>query len=92
METTVYGPLRGTTGEKTVDVPFDGGTVADALARFVDEYPRTKAHLVSEAEREDDDIRVRPSVRVLLDGDRVDLDAECPPDASLQLIPAAQGG
>lgn len=92
METTVYGPLRGTTGEKTVDVPFEGGTVADALARFVDEYPRTKAHLVPDEEREDDDFRIHPSVRVLVDGDRVDLDSECPSDASLQLIPAAQGG
>lgn len=88
----MYGPLRGTTGEKTVEIPFEGGTVADALATFVDEYPRAKAHLVPDEENEDDDFNVHPSVRVLLDGERVEFDAECPPEASLQLIPAAQGG
>ena len=31
MELTVYGPLRSATGEKTVEVDFDGETIADAL-------------------------------------------------------------
>lgn len=92
MEVKVYGPLRGTTGQKTVDVTFEGGTVADALAAFLDEFPRAEAQLVPEDERDADEVRVHPSVRVLLDGERVELDEECPTESSLQLIPAAQGG
>lgn len=90
MEVTVYGPLRGATGDKTVEVPFDGGTIADALAAFVEAYPRASDHLVAGDDAGGFD--VHPSVRVLCDGERVDLDAACSADATLQLIPAAQGG
>lgn len=86
MECTVYGPLRGATGEKAVTVAFEGGTVRDALGTFVGAYPGAESHLF------DDEGRVRPSVRVALDGDRVDLDAACPPDAALTIYPAMRGG
>ena len=85
MELTVYGPLRSATGEKTVSLAFDGDTVADAIEAFVDAYPRARPHLY-------DGERLRPSVRVTLEGERVDLETPCPADASLALFPAVQGG
>lgn len=86
MDVTVYGQLRAATGEKTVHVEGDVETVADALDRFLEAYPRASQHVLA------DDGTVRPSVRILLDGERVDLDSDCPPDASLQLFPAMEGG
>lgn len=85
MELSVYGPLRGATGRKTVTLEFDGDTVADAIDAFVDAYPRAQPHLY-------DGETLRPSVRVALEGERVDLEADCPADASLALFPAVQGG
>ncbi|WP_255194033.1 ubiquitin-like small modifier protein 1 [Natronobeatus ordinarius] len=85
MELTVYGPLRSVTGEKTVPLAFEGGTVADAIEAFVDAYPRARPQLY-------DGEALRPSVRVALEGERVDLEADCPADASLALFPAVQGG
>jgi molybdopterin synthase sulfur carrier subunit len=86
MEVTVYGPLRSATGEKTVTVAFEGGTVAEALDRFVDAYPRARPQVY------DDGGELRASVRVSCDGERVDADDPCPPDATLALHPAVQGG
>lgn len=86
MKVTVYGPLRGATGEKTVSVDFEGGTVADALDAIVEAYPRTKRELY------DDSGTLLPSVRVVVDGEAVDPDDPCPPDASLALHPAVRGG
>lgn len=86
MEVTVYGPLRGATGEKTVHVDFDGETVADAVASFVRAYPRAERHLYR------DDGSLEPSVRVSVNGAAVELDADCPPDAAVSLHPAMQGG
>jgi len=85
MEITVYGPLRGATGEKTVTVDFDGGTVAEALDAFVDVYPRAAQHLF-------DDGTLQSSVRVTVDGERVDPADDCPGDATLSVHPAMQGG
>jgi molybdopterin synthase sulfur carrier subunit len=86
MDVTVYGELRAATGEKTVELAGPVETVRDALDRFVDKYPRARSQLF------DEDGKVRPSVRVMCDGERVDLGAECPPEAGLQLFPAMQGG
>lgn len=86
MEITVYGPLRSATGEKTVDLDFDGGTVGDALESFVARYPRAQSQLYT------DDGTVRPSVRVTVDGGRADLDDPCPDGATIALHPAIQGG
>ncbi|WP_435176417.1 ubiquitin-like small modifier protein 1 [Halorussus sp. AFM4] len=86
MQVTVYGPLRSATGEKTVELAFGGGTVRDALAVFVEEYPRARSQLY------DDDDRVRSSVRVSVNGERADLDDGCPADAELTVFPAVQGG
>lgn len=85
MEVTVYGPLRGATGSKTVTVEFDGGTVGDALDALVAAFPRTERYLF-------DDGTLEPSVRVAVDGESVDVDDACPPDASLSVHPAMQGG
>ncbi|MFT4885254.1 MAG: molybdopterin synthase sulfur carrier subunit [Natronomonas sp.] len=86
MEITVYGELRATTGAKTVALDAAPETVDDAIAAFIEAYPRARTRLL------DDDGDVRPSVRVTLDGKNVDLDAACPADAELQLFPAMQGG
>lgn len=86
MRVTVYGPLRSATGEKTVALDFDGGTVEDALVAFVESYPRAESHLYA------DDGDLRGSVRVSVDGDRVDPTDDCPADAELTVFPAVQGG
>ena len=86
MRVTVFGPLRSATGEKTVELDFAGGTVADAVAAFADAYPRARSQLY------DADGDLRPSVRVTRNGDRVEADDECPPDAELSVVPAVQGG
>ncbi|ADB59547.1 thiamineS protein [Haloterrigena turkmenica DSM 5511] len=84
-EITVYGPLRSATGEKTVSLEWAGGTVADAIAAFVDAYPRAESQLY-------DGETVRPSVRVTVDGERAALKDPISADASLTLMPAVQGG
>ena len=86
MQVTVYGPLRSATGGKTVELEFDGGTVRDALSAFVERYPRAKPQLYT------DDDRLRSSVRLSVNGERVDPDEECPDDADLTVFPAVQGG
>lgn len=86
MQVTVYGPLRSATGKKTVMLNFEGGTVKDALDAFVENYPRTKSQLYDENEA------ARSSVRVSVNGERANLDDECPSDAELTVFPAVQGG
>ena len=86
MDIVVYGPLRSATGSKRVAVDVDGSTVEDALGAFVEAYPRGAAHLYA------DDGTVRPSVRVTVDGERVELSDPCPADGELALFPAMQGG
>lgn len=86
MDVTVYGDLRAATGEKTVVLEADSETIGEALDRFVEAYPRARSRIF-DAEGE-----IRPSVRVMLDGERVDLDSECPQQAHIQLFPAMQGG
>jgi molybdopterin synthase sulfur carrier subunit len=85
MEVTVYGPLRGATGEKTVTVAFEGGTVADALDALVSAYPRAKQHLY-------DDGTLSASARISVNGDTADPDDDCPPDADVSIHPPMQGG
>lgn len=86
MQFTVYGPLRGATGAKTVTVEGDPETVADAIDAFVEAHPGTDRYLY------DDGGSLRPSVRVTVDGDRADPSDPCPPDAGITLMPAVQGG
>ncbi len=86
VNVTLYGPLRSLTPNRTVTLDFDGGTVADALDRFVDAYPRAASQLYDESGT------LRPSVRVMYDDERADFDDRCPPDAELKLFPAMRGG
>jgi len=86
VEFVVYGPLRSATGTDRVEVPFDGGTVADAVAAFVEAYPRAADQLF------DEDGATRPSVRVVREGARVEPDEPCTADDSLTLFPAIRGG
>lgn len=86
MQITVYGPLRSATSEKTVTLAFNGGTVEDALAVFVENYPRAKSQLYTT------NGQLRASVRISVNGERVALDDDCPADAELTVFPAVQGG
>lgn len=86
MQITVYGPLRGATGGKTVEVDADPETVGDALDAFVEAYPRAEQHLV------DGDGDLRSSVRLTVDGDRAAPGDPCPDDAVLTVHPAMRGG
>jgi len=86
MEFVVYGPLRAATGGKHVAVAVAGDTVRDAVEALLAAHPRAEPHLLDPAGA------LRPSVRVMRDGERVDLDAPCPPGATLSLFPAMQGG
>lgn len=85
MEVTVYGHLRGATGEKTVIVDFDGGTVREAVSALVEAYPRAERHLF-------DDDALESSVRLSVDGATVDPEDDCPADAELSVHPPMQGG
>jgi molybdopterin converting factor small subunit len=127
VQVTLYGPLRGVTGAKTVEVsvesadptdadepaetaetdrvdedgsrPRDGAdgvqrrstptdeptpTVGDVVRAFVAAYPRSRDQLLT------DEGAIRPSVRVLCDGDRRELSA--PATDEMGLFPAMRGG
>lgn len=86
MHVTVYGPLRSATAEKTVSLAFDGGTVEDALAVFVENYPQAKSQLYTS------DGELHVSARLSVNGERVELNDDCPADAELTVFPAVQGG
>ncbi|MFD1587655.1 ubiquitin-like small modifier protein 1 [Halorientalis brevis] len=86
MELTVYGPLRAATGDKTVDVTVNGETAGDVIDAFVAAYPRAAAQL------EDSEGRLRPSVRILVDGDQAAVEDHLPPDPTVALFPAMRGG
>lgn len=88
MKFEVYGPLRSSTGGKAATVAVAGETVEDALRAFLDEYPRARQYLLTD----DDDPTFRPSVRVVQNGEKVDLSDPVDTDATLTLIPAVQGG
>lgn len=85
MDVTVYGPLRGATGEKTVTVDADPETVGDVIEAFVDAYPAAEPELY-------DGNCLRPSVRIAIDGDPASPEDLCPPDATVSLHPALRGG
>ncbi|GAB3020823.1 MoaD/ThiS family protein [Natronobiforma cellulositropha] len=85
MELTVYGPVRDATGEKVVEVAFEGGSVEDALETFVETYPDAESQVF-----DGDDLAA--NVRVTLEGERVGLDDACPADGSLTIFPAIHGG
>ena len=86
MEVVVYGSLRSATGSKTVAVDPEERPVAGVVEALCAAYPSAERHL------RDDDGDLRPSVRVAVDGETAGLDADCPPDAAVQLFPAMRGG
>lgn len=90
MNVQVYGPLRSATGSKTAPVDPDSlpehPTVSDVLDALCAAHPRARSHL------RDEDGSLRPSVRVTVDGDRADLDDDCPADAEVRVFPAMRGG
>ncbi len=86
MDVTVYGPLRSAIGGKETTLQFSGGTVDDAIDTLVSEFPRAAQYLYGA----DNDLR--PSVRISVNGDRVESGDQCQSDASIKIMPAVQGG
>ncbi|WP_075936210.1 ubiquitin-like small modifier protein 1 [Halosegnis longus] len=86
MEIQVYGQLRSVTGSKTVALSPADQTVGGVVAALRESYPKLDSHLV------DCDGELRPSVRVVVDGEKATMDTDCPPDADVKLFPAMQGG
>ncbi|WP_224338110.1 ubiquitin-like small modifier protein 1 [Haloprofundus halobius] len=86
MKVLVYGPLRSVTGEKTIELTVDGNSVQDAVESFVSTYPRTASQLVDEEDK------IRPSVRILIEDERVSLNDTLSSDATMKLFPAMRGG
>lgn len=86
MEIIVYGPLRSATGQKRVQLDFDGETVQDALQTFVTAYPRAEQYLY------DDDGELASSVRLSIEDDPVEPEDERESDMSLRIHPAMRGG
>lgn len=88
MELTVYGPLRGVTGEKqlSVAVPDADPTVRQVLETLAETYPRAEPQLFAS------DGTIQGSVRVLVDGEAAELDAVCPSNATVSVMPAMRGG
>ena len=95
VRVTLYGPLRGVTGSKTVELTLAPGdregsrsnaepTVGDLVRAFVETHPRSRDQLLTE------DGEIRPSVRVLCDGEKREL-AE-PVTREVGLFPAMRGG
>lgn len=88
MDVTVHGPLRGVTGSKSLSVPDADAemSVRELLDRLAEAYPRTRSQLFT------DDGSVQGSVRVMVDGEVAALDADCPPTADVEIVPAVRGG
>lgn len=86
MELTVYGPLRAATDGKTVELTVDGETAGDVIDAFVAAYPRAASHLM------DDEGNLRPSVRIMVDGDQANVDDRLQSDTTVALFPAMRGG
>jgi molybdopterin converting factor small subunit len=86
MELQVYGPLRAATGEKRVELQVAAETVGDLVDAFVTEYPRTASQLL------DEEGAIRPSVRIMVDGERATLDRPVADDQAVKVFPAMRGG
>jgi molybdopterin synthase sulfur carrier subunit len=86
MEVVVYGPLRAATGSKEITVSPTEPTVAGVIEALCEAYPRAESHLFDEAGA------LRPSVRVTVDGETVEQNAACPPEAEVAIFPAMRGG
>ena len=91
VHVTLYGPLRGVTGEKTVELSVERGesdeaepTVDDVVRAFVETYPRSRDQLLAEGGA------IRPSVRLLCDDEPRERDTPVTGDVSL--FPAIRGG
>lgn len=86
MEVVVYGPLRSAVGGKRATVDVDAETIEDVLRTFVEAYPRSADQLYT------DDGTLRPSVRIMCDGEPVKAADPYPAGGDLALFPAMQGG
>ena len=84
MEIVVYGSLGSATGSKTVAVDPEGRTVTGVVEALRAASPSAERHL-----RDGGDLR--SSVRVAVDGETAELDADCSPDAAVQRFPAVRG-
>ncbi|KAB7513957.1 MoaD/ThiS family protein [Halosegnis rubeus] len=86
MEIQVYGQLRSVTGGKMVTLSPAEHTVRGVVTALRESYPKIDAHLI------DCEGALRPSVRVVVNGEKATMDTDCPADADVKLFPAMQGG
>ena len=86
VDVVVYGPLRSAVGGKRATIEADGDTVADVLNAFVETYPGTADQLYA------DDGSLRPSVRVMHDGEAIEPADPRPDRGEIALFPAMRGG
>jgi hypothetical protein len=61
-------------------------TVSELITMIADAYPQTRSHLL------DCEEKIRPSVRVVVDGDKASFESQLDSSADIQLFPAMRGG
>ena len=82
----VYGPPLAAVDGKRTATEVEGDTVADVLDAFVETYPVSADQLYAE------DGDLRPSVRMMPDGEPIQLADPRPDGGELALFPAMRGG
>ncbi|MFC6835506.1 ubiquitin-like small modifier protein 1 [Halomarina ordinaria] len=86
VELRLFATFRERVGERTLDrAVAPGTTVRDLLAALEADYPALDGELL-------DGEGTPPSVAVLHDGKRADLDAELTPDDRVSICPPVTGG
>ena len=85
MKVLIPGLLRSYTQEREVEAA--GATLAEALADLDRRYPGLRFRIIDEQDR------IRPHIRVFLDGKQVfDLTMAVRPEGELQIVQALSGG
>ena len=85
MKVIIPSPLRSYTRAREVEA--GGATLAEVLADLDRRYPGLRFRMVDEQDR------VRPHVRVFVDGEQVfDLGRRIGPGQSVQIVQALSGG
>ncbi len=85
MKVLIPSPLRSYTGAREVDA--EGGTLDEVLRDIDRRHPGLRFRMVDEQDR------VRPHVRVFVDGEQVfDLGRRIGPGQSVQIVQALSGG
>ena len=85
MKVLIPGLLRSYTQERKVEAA--GATLAEALTNLDRQYPGLRFRVIDEQDR------IRPHIRIFLDGLQVyDLATPVRPEGELQIVQALSGG